>query len=422
MHKLVTETTEENFEQDVVQSPELVLIDFWAPWCVPCRALEPVLADVAEQYVGRVKIVKVNVDTAPSLAKRFAVRGIPAVYILQNAQVVSRISAYSRVGVRAALDQALSLKSENSRYEEKADAPHEPTTASNKCAFQDSRYRKAIVLYRLRHAFNEGLLGSSPDYSPSIVAAGGVGDDQFVTELGIYPVLGRIIDVIYAQLNRQNKREVYRMVVALFGAIPLGVDLASALLNYYDWLLDNQAWGLVRYVSNEAERSQFRRLKSLHALEEQGTLNLPDWRQLNDDVCEYVAGKDGTSVRLDIGVAIRPRTDMEHAGLEDFHSYMESLATRVDLENVDWSAGDMHQLRALQREAKEKIVKNGDVVDKEVIEADSKSNNHHLLTAEYADLLERYDAYLFAVSQREIAFNRAAADVLLSGFSNCSKV
>jgi thioredoxin 1 len=79
--------TEENFEQEVLTSPQPVLVDFWAEWCGPCKMLAPVIDEVAEEKAGAVKVGKIDVDACPSLAQRFAIRAIPTLLIFKNGEV-----------------------------------------------------------------------------------------------------------------------------------------------------------------------------------------------------------------------------------------------------------------------------------------------------------------------------------------------
>ena len=87
--------TRENFEQEVLKSDKPVLIDFWAPWCGPCRMLSPTISDIAEEYKDKVKVGKVNVDEEEELAAMFRVSSIPLLVVMKDGKVVN-----SAVGVR----------------------------------------------------------------------------------------------------------------------------------------------------------------------------------------------------------------------------------------------------------------------------------------------------------------------------------
>lgn len=99
----ITELHAENFEQEVVNTDRPVCIDFWAPWCGPCRMLAPELKALADEYAGRVVVGKVNVDEEPELAAAFRVASIPTVVVIRDGKVVRTSVGYKPKEALAAL-------------------------------------------------------------------------------------------------------------------------------------------------------------------------------------------------------------------------------------------------------------------------------------------------------------------------------
>jgi thioredoxin 1 len=89
--KNVLTATDSNLETEVLKHSELTLVDFWAEWCGPCRALAPTLDALADEYQGKVKVYKLNVDENPESAQKFKVRGIPTVMLVKGGQVVDQL-------------------------------------------------------------------------------------------------------------------------------------------------------------------------------------------------------------------------------------------------------------------------------------------------------------------------------------------
>lgn len=92
----IVNLTKENFEQEISGSEKPVLVDFWASWCGPCRAVAPVMEQLSAEYDGKAKIAKVNVDEEGELAAKFKVMSIPTVILFKNGQLVEKI-----IGARA---------------------------------------------------------------------------------------------------------------------------------------------------------------------------------------------------------------------------------------------------------------------------------------------------------------------------------
>ncbi len=83
--------TDSTFEADVLKSPKPVIVDFWAPWCGPCRMVSPVLEQIGEEHASEVKVVKVNVDENPEVARRYSVMSIPMITMFKGGEPVAQV-------------------------------------------------------------------------------------------------------------------------------------------------------------------------------------------------------------------------------------------------------------------------------------------------------------------------------------------
>ncbi len=106
MSENTVELTDSNFDQEVLQSPVPVLVDFWASWCAPCRLIAPAVEAIAKDYAGRAKVGKVNVDENMSTSGKYNIRGIPALLVFKEGELRDQIvGASSKENIQAMLER-----------------------------------------------------------------------------------------------------------------------------------------------------------------------------------------------------------------------------------------------------------------------------------------------------------------------------
>lgn len=100
--------TDDTFEAEVLQSPQAVLVDYWAEWCGPCKMIAPILDEIATEYAGRLKVAKVNIDDNQATPAKFGIRGIPTLMIFKNGNVeATKVGALSKSQLAAFIDSNL---------------------------------------------------------------------------------------------------------------------------------------------------------------------------------------------------------------------------------------------------------------------------------------------------------------------------
>ena len=101
-----THVTDDSFDKEVRQSELPVIVDFWAEWCGPCKQIGPALEELSDEYAGKIKIVKVNVDDNPNSPAQMGVRGIPALFMFKDGEIVSnKVGAAPKVSLKSWIDE-----------------------------------------------------------------------------------------------------------------------------------------------------------------------------------------------------------------------------------------------------------------------------------------------------------------------------
>lgn len=101
----ISSVSDNTFENEVTESKTPVLVDFWAQWCGPCKSIAPILDDLAQKYVGKIKIVKLDVDSNPATPPKFGVRGIPTLILFKDGQVkATQVGLLSKTELQSFID------------------------------------------------------------------------------------------------------------------------------------------------------------------------------------------------------------------------------------------------------------------------------------------------------------------------------
>ncbi len=108
MSEHISNITDAGFERDVLQAEGPVLVDYWAEWCGPCKMIAPVLEEIAQEYAGKIKICKLNIDDNKETPPKYAVRGIPTLMLFKNGNVeATKVGALSKSQLAAFIDSHL---------------------------------------------------------------------------------------------------------------------------------------------------------------------------------------------------------------------------------------------------------------------------------------------------------------------------
>ncbi|MFM1866393.1 MAG: thioredoxin TrxA [Methylophilaceae bacterium] len=108
MNENIINVTDSTFDDEVIKSELPVLLDYWAEWCGPCKMIAPILDDIANEYVGKIKVAKINIDDNPNTPAKFGVRGIPTLMIFKSGSIeATKVGALSKSQLSAFIDSTI---------------------------------------------------------------------------------------------------------------------------------------------------------------------------------------------------------------------------------------------------------------------------------------------------------------------------
>ncbi|KVT81253.1 hypothetical protein WT25_16300 [Burkholderia territorii] len=340
----IEETTEATYAADI-QGACPVLVDFWAPWCGPCVALEPQLERLAADYAGRLKVLKLNMDEAPGGWQQFGVRSIPTLVLNANGKEYNRVVGPSTMRLRMVIEKwlgelGLDAAAPDSDAEPAgADASAQPRVWHS---FGGDPNLKARCIARLRDAQHEKRL------LPSELLAGG--KDQFEAVIGAPAQLGNLIDAgprLIVVGNPQAVEDARATARALAEALPVGIDLHAVSTGILFDLVYRSEWEIMQSFDAGAGLDLMTRIRALHVREISGdSIEPADWLVLQCEAVMLGGHPDIDDMSKMLEMLARPLA--EWAALRVVGMVIRRATTDYR-RYPDWSHDEAQRIEAMER-------------------------------------------------------------------------
>ncbi|WDD92097.1 thioredoxin domain-containing protein [Burkholderia sp. FERM BP-3421] len=351
MTKLI-ETTEATFDMDV-RDDIPVLVDFWAPWCAPCKMLTPHLERLAEDFAGQLKVLKLNIDETTDGWTKYGVRAIPTLVLYANGKEYDRLSGPSTNRLRVMMEkwfEGLGLALPVPTPTEIVSTRAEGILLKTWCSFDGDKTVKAAAIERLHQDVQEER------YQPSVRIAGE--QQTFETTVGAPAALGELIDMLFAGLG-DNKGEAtadaHAWLFDLVEAMPVGVDLGMVTSDTLYELIHESPWAVAPYFAGGVKGDLIARIRTLHERERaREAVASADWELLRREVILSAGAEFDDETSRTIEVLSEP---LCNGSVQMIIRLVFSLAQNDSSRFPDWSESDKRKTGEIMSEDHAQIVR-----------------------------------------------------------------
>lgn len=394
---MIVETTQVAFDQDV-QGDIPVLVDFWAPWCGPCKVLDPHLERLAAGFAGRLKVLKLNIEESPDVWKKLGMRGIPTLVLYSGGKEHSRLTgSMSAMRLQMMIQKwfqelGLAIPDFNSEAVQRDDESTPMIARRKWISFGNEAAAKEAALTRLRdHAEDK-------EYRPSVHLAG---NQTFEVAVGAPAELGEFLDSLYitqSESDEQADHVVRAQAVELAEAIPVGADLGTVVADSLFDLLYTSPWEITQYFTGHAS-DLIRRIKMLHQREHKGErITATEWENVQREAILFSESDKKSSGSMDFEELASSLIDESCAA----NGVVFRCAISDRRRRSDWSKAEETQIETIRREIEDRIGEElGDMrMEESTREVLARKYFERSQTyeserrAEQPDLWMRYDAWM----------------------------
>ncbi|WP_321790068.1 MULTISPECIES: thioredoxin family protein [Paraburkholderia] len=332
----IISTSDNTFQVDSSKTGP-ILLDFWAPWCGPCKAIEPQLVRLADRLEGRLDVLKINIDENPALRERFGVRGIPTLVFLAKGEERGRLAGTSATRLAVTVEQWMAdVGEDNVNLLDAGEAGTDDARPQNLLSFNADDAVKQACIDRLLSAAQER------SFWPSRAINAGSGSLE--AELGLPADYGGILNLVWGQAAVRHNERTIDPLLDFLRITPVGKDLRKIVGRIRYEVLYASPWPVMQYVHGTAAESYLGQVKALQTREYNGQVVSPsEWASVQRAV---ILNEDKEVQRLE-GVAV----SLWDEGWGASYGFLTNVSVFAASKGV-WSRSDHAEIDGITMEFK----------------------------------------------------------------------